>query len=95
MWPTCSNNIQNYRLKVLSPLHIGTGEKLSGKEYYIHSDRVHIVDIPSLLKSNDDKIDKIIELHSNEENHILKLKKQLIYLVQSKYNFDLQEFKKI
>ena len=40
-------------------------------------------------------IDVVIEKHNTDDNHILKLKKHLEYIIESKYNFSLEEFNKI
>lgn len=50
----------------------------------------------SLNPENDDKfkkvIDKIFELYLIDDNHILKTKNQLKYIIEKKYNFNLEEF---
>ncbi len=40
-------------------------------------------------------INYIFENFNNDENHILKLKKQLEYILQKKYQFKIDEFQKI
>lgn len=40
-------------------------------------------------------IDVVIEKHNTDDNHILKLKKQLEYIIEKKYSFSIEEFNKI
>lgn len=50
----------------------------------------------SLNPQNDEKfkkvIDKVFEIYTIDNNHILKTKNQLEYIINKKYNFDLEEF---
>jgi hypothetical protein len=53
----------------------------------------------SLKPENDEKfknlITFVIDNFNEDENHILKLKKQLEYIIQTKYQFDINTFLKI
>ena len=40
-------------------------------------------------------IDVVIEKHNTDDNHILKLKKHLEYIIEKKYDFSITEFNKI
>jgi hypothetical protein len=40
-------------------------------------------------------IDIVIEKHNTDDNHILKLKKQLEYIIEKKYSFLIEEFNQI
>lgn len=42
-----------------------------------------------------DLINYVFDNFNNDENHISKLKRQLEYILQKKYQFNIDEFQKI
>lgn len=74
--------------------------KNSSVEHFGFSSFVDFMKSSKSLKPERDErfknlIDFVIESFNNEQNHILKLKKQLEYIIEAKYNFDIAIFLEI
>lgn len=48
-----------YNAKILSPIHIGTGEKINKKEFFLSSGKLNIINLQELLKSRADDLEEI------------------------------------
>ncbi len=80
-----------YTLSVISPLHIGTGEKLKQKEYIVFSDRLYVLDFPRLLNSKIDDINRFFDLLESSGNRLKLFEKDppeefCKYIIPCKYN---------
>ena len=65
---TFKQKSRNYSLQILSPLHIGTGEKLNRKEYFVSSKKLYVIDLGKLLDSEAQDINNFCQFLEKEDS---------------------------
>ncbi len=106
-----NSKILKHNIKYQFLILIGPKEFENWIEDYLNTRNVNVKDFgfidfnefkkksKTLKPESDEKfrnlINYVFDNFNNDENHILKLKKQLEYILQKKYQFNIDEFQKI